>query len=213
MGFSRQEYWSGLPFPSPVDLPDPGIKPRSPALQADTLPSEPPGKPKTDMNEEDYPDHLGGPVSASWKDLKWKERRRRRIGTRTRMNTRGRARKTGRKRREIIPAMGSIYIAPACPSWQPALQTSGLPGQPPQLCKPIPCNKYHNIYFLQVLFLVFNADWYTWLQKYHTLLVSLLFHQLLLSVSFALSSIFLTAECLKAQGSVLGPLFSVSFTQ
>ena len=45
MGFSRQEYWSGLPFPSPGDLPDPGIKPRSPALQADSLPSEPPGKP------------------------------------------------------------------------------------------------------------------------------------------------------------------------
>ena len=42
MGFSRQEYWSGLPFPSPVDLPDPGIEPRSPALQAVTLPSEPP---------------------------------------------------------------------------------------------------------------------------------------------------------------------------
>ena len=38
---SRQEYWSGLPFPSPGDLPDPGIKPRSPALQADSLPSEP----------------------------------------------------------------------------------------------------------------------------------------------------------------------------
>ena len=44
MGFSRQEYWSGLPFPSPGDLPDPGIEPRSPALWADTLPSEPPGK-------------------------------------------------------------------------------------------------------------------------------------------------------------------------
>ena len=44
MGFSRQEYGSGLPFPSPGDLPDPGIKPRSPALQADALPSEPPGK-------------------------------------------------------------------------------------------------------------------------------------------------------------------------
>ena len=43
--FSRQEYWSGLPFPSPGDLPDPGIKPWSPALQADSLPSEPPGKP------------------------------------------------------------------------------------------------------------------------------------------------------------------------
>ena len=44
--FLRQEYWSGLPFPSPGDLPDPGIKPGSPALQADSLPSEPPGKPR-----------------------------------------------------------------------------------------------------------------------------------------------------------------------
>ena len=45
MGFSRQEYWNGLPFPSPGDLPDSGIKPRSPASQANFLPSEPPGKP------------------------------------------------------------------------------------------------------------------------------------------------------------------------
>ena len=44
-GFSRQEYWSGLPFPSSGDLPNPGIKPRSPTLQGDTLPSEPLGKP------------------------------------------------------------------------------------------------------------------------------------------------------------------------
>ena len=44
MGFSRQEYWSGLPFPSPGDLPDPGVEPGSPALQADALSSEPPGK-------------------------------------------------------------------------------------------------------------------------------------------------------------------------
>ena len=44
MGFSRQEYWSGLPFPPPVDLPDPGIEPGSPAWQADSLPSGPPGK-------------------------------------------------------------------------------------------------------------------------------------------------------------------------
>ena len=44
--FSRQEYWSGLPFPSPGDPPDPGIEPGSPALQADALPSEPPGKSK-----------------------------------------------------------------------------------------------------------------------------------------------------------------------
>ena len=42
MGFSRQEYWSGLPFPSPGDLPNPGIEPRSPALEADALTSEPP---------------------------------------------------------------------------------------------------------------------------------------------------------------------------
>ena len=42
MGFSRQEYWSGLPFPSPGDLPDPGIEPRSPSLHADALTSEPP---------------------------------------------------------------------------------------------------------------------------------------------------------------------------
>ena len=46
MGFSRQEYWSGLPFPSPEDLPDPGIEPRSPALQADALTSEPQGSPQ-----------------------------------------------------------------------------------------------------------------------------------------------------------------------
>ena len=44
MGFPRQEYWSGLPFPSLGDLSDPGIKPGSPALQADALTSEPPGK-------------------------------------------------------------------------------------------------------------------------------------------------------------------------
>ena len=41
MEFSRQEYWNGLPFPSPGDLPDPRIEPGSPALQADALPSEP----------------------------------------------------------------------------------------------------------------------------------------------------------------------------
>ena len=45
MEFSRQEYWSGLPFLSPGDLPNPGIEPGSLALQADALPSEPPGKP------------------------------------------------------------------------------------------------------------------------------------------------------------------------
>ena len=45
MGFSKQEYWSGLPLPSSGYLPDPGIKPRYPTLQADVLTSEPPGKP------------------------------------------------------------------------------------------------------------------------------------------------------------------------
>ena len=45
MSFSRQEHWSGEPFPSPGDLLNPGITLRSPALQADSLPSEPPGKP------------------------------------------------------------------------------------------------------------------------------------------------------------------------
>ena len=44
MEFSRQEYWSGLPFPSPRDLPNPGMEPGSPALQADSLPTEPSGK-------------------------------------------------------------------------------------------------------------------------------------------------------------------------
>ena len=44
-GFSRREYWSGLLFPSPGDLPDPGIEPGSPTLQAEALTSEPPGKP------------------------------------------------------------------------------------------------------------------------------------------------------------------------
>ena len=49
MGFSRQEYWSGLPCLSPKDLPDPGIEPGSPALQADALTSEPREKPKGEM--------------------------------------------------------------------------------------------------------------------------------------------------------------------
>ena len=49
MEFSRQEYWSGLPFPSPGDLPDPGITPGSPELQADFLFSEPPRKPVKDI--------------------------------------------------------------------------------------------------------------------------------------------------------------------
>ena len=50
MGFPRQEYWSGLPFPSPGVLPDPGIEPRSPALQVGSLLSAPPGKGKVGAN-------------------------------------------------------------------------------------------------------------------------------------------------------------------
>ena len=50
MGFPRQEYWSGLPFPSPGDLLHPGIKPGSPTLQADSLPFEPSGKTPEELN-------------------------------------------------------------------------------------------------------------------------------------------------------------------
>ena len=49
IGLSRQEYWSGLPFPSPGDLPNPGIESGSPALQADALSSKPPGKPSVEI--------------------------------------------------------------------------------------------------------------------------------------------------------------------
>ena len=59
MGFSSQEYWSGLPFTSPGDLPDPGIELRSPALQADSLPIELQGKPNM-LKKWDFP---GGPVA------------------------------------------------------------------------------------------------------------------------------------------------------
>ena len=52
-GFSRQEYWNGLPFPSPGDLSDPGIKPRSPTLQADSLPAELPRKPPDSANDKE----------------------------------------------------------------------------------------------------------------------------------------------------------------
>ena len=57
-GFSRQEYWSGSPFPSPGDLPDPGIEPKSPTLQADALTSEPPGKPDIKTRWQEYTEEL-----------------------------------------------------------------------------------------------------------------------------------------------------------
>ena len=59
MGFSRQEYWSGLPFPSPGDLPDPGIKPRSPTLEADALTSEPPAEELYKKDHHDPDNHNG----------------------------------------------------------------------------------------------------------------------------------------------------------
>ena len=62
MGFSRQEYWSGLPFPSPGDFPNPGIEPGSPALQADSLLPKPPGQPKGDTAAE----WAGGPLWLYW---------------------------------------------------------------------------------------------------------------------------------------------------
>ena len=71
MGFSRQEYGSGLPCPPPRDLPNPGIKPRPPSLQADSLQTEPPGKPKNtgvvslSLLQGDLPDpgtELGSPA-------------------------------------------------------------------------------------------------------------------------------------------------------
>ena len=49
IGFSSQEYWSGLPFPSPGDLPNPGMEPGSPILEADALTSEPPRKPRVEV--------------------------------------------------------------------------------------------------------------------------------------------------------------------
>ena len=64
MELSRQEYWSGLPFPSPGDLPDPGVDPGSPTLQADSLPSEPTGKCTCIFK---YTEYTGGKYIPKWK--------------------------------------------------------------------------------------------------------------------------------------------------
>ena len=64
MGFSRQEDWSGLPFPSPGDLPDPGIEPESPVLQADFFPSDPPWKPQWSQIQHDPRVLVGSSVSS-----------------------------------------------------------------------------------------------------------------------------------------------------
>ena len=71
MGFSRQEYWSGLPFSSPGDLPDPGIEPGSPALQADTLTSEPPGKPERMVRPSAKTESRGNRHFSSEKGRSW----------------------------------------------------------------------------------------------------------------------------------------------
>ena len=68
MGFSRQEYWSGLLCSSPGDVPNPGIKPRSPSLQADSLKSEPPGKPKN-IGGVAYPFSRGTSQSRNWTEV------------------------------------------------------------------------------------------------------------------------------------------------
>ena len=80
MGFSRQEYWSGLPFTSPGDLPDPGIKPRSPAFQADPLTSEPQTTTtscwKAQDSSKDYPPDwivvAADQDAGDWSDTPWK---------------------------------------------------------------------------------------------------------------------------------------------
>ena len=69
MGFSRQEYWSGLPFPSPGDVPNLGIEPRSPAFQADALTSEPPGKPKIRLVVMKEIFTYWGCLASTWLDL------------------------------------------------------------------------------------------------------------------------------------------------
>ena len=76
VGFSRQESWSGVPFPSPGDLPDPGIESRSPASQIGSLPSKPPGKPwngkrtsqtlLTFQHPHTLPSHLLSQIRAAW---------------------------------------------------------------------------------------------------------------------------------------------------
>ena len=73
MEFSRQEYWSGLPLPSPWELLDPGIKPGSPTLQADILPSEPPGKPLSTVTSTQFKMVVAGheqTLDAGHSDLK-----------------------------------------------------------------------------------------------------------------------------------------------
>ena len=72
MEFSRPEYWSGWPFPSPGELPNPGIEPRSPALQPDSLPAEPQGKPpKCAFNKFPGEADIAGPGTTLWEPFLW----------------------------------------------------------------------------------------------------------------------------------------------
>ena len=66
MGFSRQEYWSGLPFPAPGDLSDPGINPRSPALQADSLPLEISGRAGGKRGDRGWDGWIASPTQWTW---------------------------------------------------------------------------------------------------------------------------------------------------
>ena len=82
MGFSRQEYWSGLPFPSAGDLPNPEIKLRSPALQADALSSEPPGKDGEDVMPSEIKQYCMILLTQAIKKFKLVEAEGRVVGTR-----------------------------------------------------------------------------------------------------------------------------------
>ena len=130
---------------------------------------------------------------------------------RTRVKTSRRGMRTGRK--ETSFQLRTASSAPAGPSGQPAVRISDLPSQLP----------HHVSQFLAINIIIHISYWFYFLgsalivtldfKGYHTLLVSLLFHRLLLLASFALSSSCLTADCLEAQGSVFGSLFSISLTQ
>ena len=79
MGFSRQGYWSQLPFLPPGDLPDPGTEPGSSALQADSLPSEPPGKPmviQLKRNQSGSDSNSSGPSDPHMYSLRWAQDQR-----------------------------------------------------------------------------------------------------------------------------------------
>ena len=80
MGFSRQEYWSGLPFPSPGNLPNPGIEPGSPALKADALTAELPGK-KIGIPDPLMKNHLKGARTQAFHVKCNEGGRRRRVGS------------------------------------------------------------------------------------------------------------------------------------